>query len=402
MKLAHAIIVFRKELTDALRDRRNVFAVLIFPVVVFPLLSVGFGEVAESSVKKLRTQKASLMLIGAEHAPGLAEKLRTHEGFEVIPYSPDYARQIGDKKLRVALEIPSDFERQVKGEAGGEALPSLRIYYYSAEPRSEAAARRLEEVLRDYRDMIVEQRVTARGLPAALLHPVEARAQNVASAEKVGGLKLAGMLPYFIILLTLTGAVNVATDLTAGEKERGTLETILSTAVGRSELVLGKFLLVLLSSLVTSALALASFSFTMQFAKSYTQEMTRGHAYSISLTAVAAVFLLVLPLAVFFAGVMLSLALFARSFKEAQGYVGPVILLSILPAAMALMPGVEFSAKLALLPVVNVSLLAREIFTGSFPWGLIGLVFGVNCVYAAAALFVAVRQFHREEVLFRA
>jgi sodium transport system permease protein len=180
-------------------------------------------------------------------------------------------------------------------------------------------------------------------------------------------MKLAGMLPYFIILLTLTGAINVATDLTAGEKERGTLETILATAVGRSELVLGKFLLVLLFSLVTSSLALASFSFTMQFARSYTQEMTRGHAYSISLTAVAAVFLLVLPLAVFFAGVMLSLALFARSFKEAQSYVGPVILMSILPAAMAMMPGVEFNAKLALLPVVNVSLMAREIFTGNFP-----------------------------------
>ncbi len=399
MKLANAIIVFRKELTDAVRDRRNIFAILIFPVVVFPLLSVGIGEVAESSVQKLRTQKASLMLIGQEHAPRLAEKLRAHEGFEVVPYAADYARQISDKKLRAALEFPPGFEAE--RPAGADAA-SVKIYYYSAEPRSETAARRLEEALRDYRDTVVEERVTARGLAPALLHPVVTRQENVASAEKVGGMKLAGMLPYFIILLTLTGAINVATDLTAGEKERGTLETILATAVGRSELVLGKFLLVLLSSLVTSSLALVSFSFTMQFAKSYTQEMTRGHAYGISLTAVAAVFLLKLPLAVFFAGVMLSLALFARSFKEAQSYVGPVILMSIIPAAMAMMPGVEFNAKLALLPVVNVSLMAREIFSGNFPWGLIALVFGVNCVYAAAALFVAVRQFHREEVLFRA
>jgi len=398
MRLGNIAIIYRKELIDAVRDRRTLFATLVFPVVLFPLMSVGLGEVMESSVKRIRTDTARIALLGEEHAPALAARLRDHEGFEMVAAAEDFKRQITDKKLRAVVEFPSGFDAAL---AAGESPAPVKVYFYSAEPRSQAALRRLEEALREHRDQVVEQRLSVAGIPPAILHPVESRDQNVASAEKVGGLKLAGLLPYFIILLTLVGALNPAIDMTAGEKERGTLETILASAVRRTELVAGKFLLVLTASLVTSALALASFAFTMQFSRAYAEEMTRGQATSISLVAVAAVFFLVLPLAVLFAGVMLSLALSARSFKEAQGYTGPVIFLAIIPAAMALMPGVELNLRLALVPVVNVSLLAKEIFAGSYPWNSIAVVFLSTCVYAAAALFVAVRQFHREEVLFR-
>jgi sodium transport system permease protein len=398
MRPANIFVVYRKELTDALRDRRTLFTTFIFPLVIFPLMSVGLGEVMESSVRRIRTDTARIALAGEEHAPELAARLRSHQGFEVAPAPDDFKQQITDMKLRAVVEFPAGFEAAL---AAGQSVAPIAIHYYSAEPRSQAAVRRVEEVLREHRDHVVENRLRAAGIPPAILHPVGTREQNVASAEKVGGLKLAGILPYFIILLSLMGALNPAVDMTAGEKERGTLETILASAVRRSELVLGKFLLVLTASLVTAALALASFAVTMQFSRAYAQELTRGQATSIGFTAVAAVFLLVLPLAVLFAGVMLSLALSARSFKEAQGYTGPVILLAILPAAMAMMPGVELNAKLALVPVVNVSLLAKEIFAGNYPWSLIALVFGSTCALAAAALFVAVRQFHREEVLFR-
>ena len=128
---------------------------------------------------------------------------------------------------------------------------------------------------------------------------------------------------------------------------------------------------------------------------------TKGMAFVISGKAIAAVFFMVLPLAVLFSGALLAISLLAKSYKEAQSYVQPLIIVVILPAIVALLPGVELNPKLALVPVLNVSLVSKEILTGNYPWGLIGLIFGSSSLYAAAALFVAVRAFQRESVLFR-
>ena len=399
MQLRQAMIVYRKELKDMLRDRRTIFSSLVFPLVLFPLMTVGFQTLAEKSVQKVKQQPARMMLLGEVHAPALAQKIREAEGFEVVAPAADYAQQISDKKLRIAVEFPPGFE--TKATEGSSEPPALIIYYYTAELRSEAAARRIEEVVRAYRDDVVEQRLTRRGVSPAILKPVETKRENAAQPEKVGGAKLAGLLPYFIILLSLMGAVHPAIDLTAGEKERGTMETILASGVGRREIVAGKFLLVLTIAIVTATLSILSFVITMQFSQTYMKEMTRGYAFAISPKAVVSVFLVVLPLVIFFSGTLLALSLTAKSYKEAQNHIGPLMLAAILPAMVGILPGIELNAKLALIPILNVSLLMKEILTGNFPVGFILIVFGSTLVFAGAALAAAVYQFQREEVLFR-
>lgn len=403
MKLRNVRIVYRKELTDMLRDRRTLVAMFLFPLVLFPLMSAGLGQLMEGSVKKMKKESVRVMILGAEHAPQLVERMRSAEGIEVVPPAGDYARQIGEKTLRVAVEFPPGFEQGLHTSAG---RPTVKIYYYMAYLRSETAADRVEELIRQYRNTVVESRVAAKGLSPTVLKPVEASRENVAAAEKVAGNRFATMIPYFIILFCMMGAMHPAMDLTAGEKERGTLETILVCAVGRGELVFGKFLLVLTTSLTTTVCALASFSLTIilarDLAKDYIQELTRGYQYTISFKAIGAIFLLALPLAVFFSGLLLAVSLFAKNYKEAQSYGGYLMMGAILPGMVGMLPGIELSPKLALVPVVNVSLVAREIFMGDFPAFFYTLTFVSSCVLAGIALYAAVSLFQREDVLFRA
>lgn len=406
MRLAQVGIVFRKELLDTLRDRRALISMIVVPLLLFPLLTVGFGALASRLVQKARQEGSTVMILGAENAPGAAAAIRSAEGIVVVPPASDYVARINDKKLRAAVEFPPGFEKRLATDGSSGAPDSgaltVKIYHYQNELRSTFALRSLQKILGDYRDQVVKQRLTARQLSPALLAPFTTTDQNVAPPEKVGGTVLGGLLPYFIIILSLTGALYPAIDLTAGEKERGTIETILASPVGRTELVLGKFLLVVMASLTTAVLALLSFAITLSAAGGMLGRAGReALPFVISAQGVVAVFFMVLPLAVMFAGALLAVALLAKSYREAQSYIQPLMIVVILPAIAALLPGVELNTKLALVPILNVSLVSKEILTGNYPWGLIALIFGSSCVYAAAALFVAVRAFQQESVLFR-
>ncbi len=228
----------------------------------------------------------------------------------------------------------------------------------------------------------------------------------MASREKVGGALIGGLVPYFIILLCLTGAMYPAMDLTAGEKERGTIETILCSPVSRTHLVLGKFLMVLTASVATGVLSVISMTVSFGVGKKLLQGVANGAAdtiLQITMTgkAVISVFTMVLPLAVLFSAALLAIALFARSYKEAQSYISPLMIVVVLPAVAAVLPGVELNAALALVPVLNTSLISKEIMTGTYHWKYIVLIFASSCIYAAGAIAIAVKLFQREDVLFR-
>ncbi len=210
-----------------------------------------------------------------------------------------------------------------------------------------------------------------------------------------------------VILLCFTGAMYPAMDLTAGEKERGTMETILSSPISRGDLVLGKFSLVLNASLATAALSVISMGVSFWFAQHF-KFLDFGDTsdpntlqIKIGLSAALSVFLMALPIAVLFSAALLTISLFAKTYKEAQSYLTPMTFLVIIPAVAAMLPGVELTPKLALVPILNVSLLCKELVASTYHWHYIAIIFASTCVYAAAALFIAIKMFQRESVLFR-
>jgi sodium transport system permease protein len=401
MSLRNIGIVYRKELLDSLRDRRTLISMIVVPILLIPALTIGLGYVSVTMVIKAKREIPKVMIVGGEDSPQVLAGLRQLKTIQIVPPSPSYVDLISDKKIRAAVEIPQRFEaRLARGEPS-----TIHIDVYEGEIRSTLAAERLAEFFRGLRDTTVRERLSARRLSESLVKPFEITEKNVVAPEKVFGNAFGAFIPYVIILLCMTGAMYPAMDLTAGEKERGTIETILCSPVSRTHLVLGKFFMVLTASMATGLLAITSLAVTFRFVKNMMTEFDRAQTARIPLTidpkAVLAVFAMVVPLAVIFSAALLAIALFAKSFREAQSYLSPLTMVVIVPAVSSLLPGIELNARLALVPILNTSLVSKEIITGTYHWNYIALIFASSCVYAAVAIVVAVKLFQREEVLFR-
>ena len=402
MSLRNVGVVYRKELMDSLRDRRTLISMIIVPILIMPLLTIGMGILMSEIVGKAKQQIPKVMILGGGDSPQIMAQLAALKDIEIVPARPDYADEISNKQIRAAIEIPPGFDAAI--QAGRQV--TLKIDDYQGDLNSGIAADNLRKELSDYRDTTVRRRLESRNLPESLITPFDITEQNVASPEKVTGAEIGGIIPYIVILLCLTGAMYPAIDLTAGEKERGTMETILSSPVSRLHLVLGKFLMVFTASLSTAALAVASMGVSFGIGKRMLMSMASGGdsnalQLSVNLKSVLAVFGMVVPLAVLFSAALLAISLYAKSYKEAQSYISPLIPIVIIPAVISLLPGVDLNAHLALIPVLNTSLVSKEIITGTYHWKLIALIFASSCVYAAAALAIAVKLFQREDVLFR-
>lgn len=400
MNFRNVGIVYRKELTEWLRDKRTLISTVLVPLLAFPVLMVGMTSLMTVMIGKAEKETAKVMVIGGEDSPQVVAKLREVKDLEVVPYEEDWKKRISEKEIRAAVDIPKGFESAL---ANGEA-ETVKIYFYQGEIKSSFGANHVEKFFSDYRDSVVTSRLASRNLPAAIIKPFEVKQENVAPPEKVSGAALGGLLGYMVILLSMTGAIYPAIDLTAGEKERGTMETILSSPLSRVDLVLGKFFLVLSASLSTAILSIISMG-TSFYLVGHSNAMEKKDAavfqLHIGLSTVLSVFLMALPLAVLFAAALLTIALFAKSYKEAQSYLTPMTFIVVIPAVASLLPGFDLNPKLALVPILSTSLVCKEIVAGTFHWNYILLILLSSSVYAAAALFIAVKMFQRESVLFR-
>jgi sodium transport system permease protein len=402
MKLRNIRVVYRKELIDSLRDRRTLISMVVVPLLLMPVLTIGIGYVQVKLLAKARQEIPGVMLLGGEDSPRVMAALRALPSIAVAPATPDYAVRISNKEVRAAVEVPRDFDAAL--ERGAPA--AVQIYFYQGDIPSGFAAQNLAQFFYQLREQTVRERLQARNLPANLIDPFQVQQKNVAPQEKVAGALFGGILPYLIILMCLSGAMYPAMDLTAGEKERGTIETILCSPIARSELVLGKFFTVLTASIATAVFSMGSLAASYYFGKDFLAASAKAGAAAPSLSfgpaAILAVFAMIVPVAVFLSAALLAIALFAKSFKEAQSYLTPLTLVIVLPAVVGLLPGVELTPKLALVPILSTSLVSKEIMTGAYHWNYILLIFASSCAYAAAALYAAVKLFQREDVLFRA
>lgn len=410
MNWSNIITVYLKELKDSLRDRRTLMSTIIIPTLVMPVMFFGVGKIMSVVVKQARAEIPSVAIIGGADSPAVVAALKQSPKLHIVATPTDWKKAIGDKRLRAAVEIPPGFEAGL--QAG--AAPMVHVYNYSGELKSENGARLVERFLSDLRERTVAERLAEHDLPKTLARPFEYRRENVAAPEKVGGNLFGGLVPYIIIILCFTGAMYPAMDLTAGEKERGTMETLLCSPVARVDIVLGKFLMVLTGSLFAISSMLISMGVTAAFAGSLL--MGGGTATKVAAGApvsavnalpmidplgLVGVLAMILPVAVLFAAVAFTVALFAKSYKEAQSYLAPLMVVVIMPAVVGMLPGIDLNARLALVPLLNLSLVCKEMLSGVWHWNYIAIIFGSTSVYAGAALALAVRMFNRENVIFR-
>ncbi len=392
--------IYAKELRDSLRDRRTLLSTIIIPTFVMPALVLGVGKLASAVVSKAREEIPRVMVIGGGDSPGVRAALGQSRKFRAEPAAADWKSLISEKKVRAAAQIPDGFEKAL--ETG--SAPAVTLYHYEGELKSGLAVEQLRDFFTDLRDRTSARLLSARGLSPKIARPFEVRETNVAPPERVGGNLLGGIVPYLLIILCFMGAMNPAMDLTAGEKERGTMETLLCSPAARTDIVLGKFCMVLTGSVMAVVCSLVSMGATLALVGGPGGAGGAGGPASglrIDPLGILGVLAMVIPVAVLFSAVLFTVSLFAKSFKEAQSYAGPMILVVILPLVIGILPGIDLNLPLSLVPLLNISLVCKEMLSGIWHWGYIAIIFLSMALYAAAALAVAVAMFQREGVIFR-
>jgi sodium transport system permease protein len=391
MRFSMLKTIYFKELLDILRDRRTLISMVIVPIVVIPAIL----QLMTFMVKRVQTQAdaeaKSLGVVVQTAMPGVKEAVEK-AGFTVVEKS-DPRQAILDKQLAAA----------VQEKAGPGGVPQLELIVDRSNPTSDSAASKIQVALNEVRDVRIKQELQKAGVPPTILTPFLVKRENIASERKMAGVVWGSMLGYMLLLLMFTGGMYPVIDMTAGEKERKTLEAFLASPATRQEIVLGKTLTAMTAILMTAMLTLGSLVFSLkraQFGPNKEMQALMG-TVPLDTTAIVQIALCLIPLAIFAASIMMAIAVFARSFKEGQSYLTPLAMLVVFPALMGGLPGVTLNPTMALVPIFNTSLAIRGVLLGDISLTNVMITVAANIVYAAIAMFIATKVFERESVLFR-
>ena len=393
------LIILIKELTDMIRDRRTIFMMVVMPLVVIPLLATTAIKLTQSQIEKAKDKELRVAVIGETAAPELFKRLSKEENFFLVTMTnADSARAMtAEQTLDGVVIIPQDFSEFVEGDKRA----TIRLIFKSSESLN-AARRRIEAIIDQYDREIVNERIGRLQLDETLFDAIAIEREDVASTEEKFAENAGGFLPYIFIIFGFMGSIYPALDLGAGEKERGTLETILSSPASRFDIVMGKFLVVLLFSIATAFLAmLGVLIMVYQFLPTIETNITQTVMDMLGPRRIFIIMSMVLPVSAFFAAVALAISIFAKSFKEAQSMMAPLNIIIILPAMIGMLPGFKLSAVTAAIPILNLSLATKAILGGSADPILIGEVYLSLFFLAGVSIYGCVKWFNREETLFR-
>ena len=391
-----------KELLEMLRDKRTLIAMIGIPLLLYPLLIIVMIQVASVHQSKLEETASRVALLAAPgptvDAP-IEQWIVAIDKVEIV--KTDNARQDLSEGQIDALVVTRDDTSAVLAQRGSVRID---IEYDRTESRSRRAMQRVRQALDRQAQDILKQRLATAGLDEQFAQPLAVEEKNVATAKKQAGSVLGSILPMIMIITLGIGAFYPAIDLTAGEKERGTFETLLATPTSKAEIVAGKFFAVFFLAMVAAGLNLASMAGSLAYALSQAPAGAEQPGFNLTNLHLApgdiVVFLLVLiPLAFFICALMMAVALLARDFKEAQNFVTPFYILILLPAMLVAVPDSKLTATTVFIPVANVALLFKDLLIDQASWEHVFLVFLCTAVYALMALVVAVWLFQREQVI---
>ena len=396
--MKRALKIFKKELKDTLRDRRTIMMMVVMPIVIIFLLITFVVKIQQSQIEKAQSKQLRIAFVGEEYVPELYKMFQKEDQFYLIEgiHEDSIVSKTSKGELDGGVIVKSDFPGLILENKQGK----IQIVFKSSEVFG-TAEHRLSEVVETYEQDIVKTRIKKLKLDENLFDAVDITKVDVASIKEKIGKMAGGYLPYLFIIFSFMGAMYPGIDLGAGEKERGTLETLLSSPASRLEIVLGKFLVVMLTGIATALIAMASIYFSVRNFPEIPEEMMNIIMEMLGPKMLLMMMTLLLPVAALFAAVILSLSIFARSFKEAQSIITPLNIAVLFPALVGTLPGIELNARTALIPILNVSLAAKDMLAGVINPLFLLEVYGSLIFLAALSLWGCVKWFNREETLFR-
>ena len=407
MRLGMVFRVARKEILSTIRDRRAIVSNLLVPLILLPVMMLGLPLALGGLFAR---ETATVTEIGVEGLERLTPELRSLLGEQNLELAATDAPQVAvqEDTFPVAISIPDGFEDAL---TAGDRV-SVTIYSKTGNLRSELNAGKVQSAVQAYRQSLVTERVREAGLDPAVLEPIGVQTVDASREEEIASGQLAWLIPFFIAIWTLVGGQMTAIDATAGEKERGTLEVLLVAPIRRVEVVAGKFLATLLFGLSAALMAIVGFLLGGAVLRGLVaprlgaeaREMMQIFGGSIAVDVGTVLLLLgsALLLAGMVAALLLAIAMFARSYKEAQSYIGPLSFVFILPAiGLQFRDLIDVGPAVAWIPILNVLVLMDDLIGGTATAGQVAATWIALALTVVVLLAFSYRTFRREDVIFR-
>ena len=401
------ITIWKKELKDTIRDRRTLMAMVVMPMLLMPVMTIGMFKFMEYQIEQQGEKVVKVSITEEGEAPVLMEMIRNEEKIEIVEVEGEIKNAVVSGDLDLGIIIPENFQENIEKQEVAE----IAIIKKSTNLDSESALARISFLVANFNNEILQERFADQEINPKILSKAVIIPEDVATEKETSGFILGLMIPLFIVMWAIVGGQYTAIDVSAGEKERKTLESLLLTPVKRMNIVFGKFLAVSTVALTSVIIAIGSFYVALIYSGGFGSMMQNGQTsgaesiainFSIEPQAILLLLVVSLFLVLMFSAIILSIAIFAKSFKEAQSYIGPSYLVVILPVILVnSMPGFEPALWFFALPAVNATLLFKEVLMGVYDSGHILLTLSSLIIYSIIAIFIATKIYSKEGVLFR-
>jgi sodium transport system permease protein len=383
--------VFRKEVRENVRDRRALFNSLLLGPLLFPLLFVGMMWFLESAERERAEKTLELPVVGAERAPSLIRFLE-QQGTVILPEPENPNEMVLNQEAQVVLRILPDYEEKWR-----EGLPApVEVISDPSRQESNAPIRKVKGLLLAYGQQIGSLRLRLRGVSPQLASPVMIKDVDLSTPKSRAILAII-FLPYVLMITAFTGATHLAMDTTAGEKERKSLEPLLISPVPRWQIMTGKMITTTVFAMASLALTLVSFRIVLPFLPvgAFGMDLTLG------LATLVRILLVLSPVAILAAALLTLLASFAKSYREAQSYMGLVILIPMIPSLIFMANPIKAEGWMMGIPLFSQNLLIGEIVRGeSVALSWYGMSIASTLVIGLALAVVAANLYNRPRLIF--
>ena len=388
-RLRQTFVIVRKELRDAFRDRRALFSIF-FGAIFFPIvITVMMNRVAD---RARDAEHLTIPVAGAENAPALIEWLEAQDGVSIAAAPADPEAAVQDKRVDVVLIIPKNFGERFSASRAAQ----IRIVSDSSNSTAQPAAQRVRQLIAVYSAQIASLRLIARGVSPAIGNPLQIQEIEVSSAQQRAAAVLS-FIPLMLMIAAFTGGMQIATDSTAGERERGSLEPLLVNPVARGVLVSGKWLAAACAAMLSVGLTAALSVGQLRFVP--LQDL--GIRFTLGPHEVLGMLAAILPLCPLTAAVQAYIGTYARSFKEAQSYMGVLISVMMLPALLSSLYPIADRVWMYPIPVIGQYLLLTAFLGGRGPGALpFALSAGAALLLAIVFVKITTRLFRNERIIF--
>jgi sodium transport system permease protein len=398
--------ITQKELLSTIRDRRAIISSLLIPLLILPLIMLGLPLALGGLFEREQASVTQVGVLGLEYLDTTLKNTLEAQNLQLVSTTTPQNDVLGNT-YDIALEVPQNFNDAISSNSA-----KLKLYSKKGNIKSELNASKIEAAVNSFSQTIVTQRLQDAGLDKAILEPITLETVDASSkAERSSG-QLAWLIPFFIAIWTLSGGQVTAIDATAGEKERGTLESLLVAPVKRIEIVLGKFFATMCFGLAASCMAILGYVLSGVLLKNVFGKQLGpdgneivsmlGGSLDINLGSLILLIISALLLSGLVASLLIGITMYARSFKEAQSYVAPLSFLMILPVL-----GLQFSDFFGsnpwvyAVPLLNALLLMNDVVRGRLELIPLLLTWSSLIGFTALLLDFAYRTFQREGVIFR-